>query len=438
MELKNDYKFKGRVKISGKWIFAPILLQKNFHLRVCLPDVYRVDKGNEIPEFIEGQIKDWNIQINDSVLSVSSWHSTFYEVMEKNQFSAGETDFISEEDRRKVWSEITVFPEICTFIKEDHTNEIPDKWGLTFYPDRVNNSLFKLFDRNRNPRKPPDILTSVDVSHYFDNIRRWSLTDIRQRLKLITSCLSLFAGAPVTYQLLVGRYDKEILCFQIKNVANPNAYICPGHFNGCADIKEEYLDKFPSKFINTIDDIFKKDKQQEISILLSYFDMLYTSLYHEAKIAFSYQLMESSARYKGIKFGSSYRSKITKNLSKKLCPSCRAIIDSESKMESDEFIGLIGKALKVVKIDKDFKAQPSAIKKVAMSYRNHVFHGSFFESMSKIDKIVNSFPEGYRVDLPELFQAIISVIGANLILGIDFKDMKAIKREIKHEVRQHN
>lgn len=431
MELRNDYRFVGRVKISGEWISAPILLQKNFALCICLPDIYRINRGNEIPELIEGHIEGWDIQINDGVSAPSIWRSTFHQVMEKNQFTANETNFISTENRQNLWTEITVFPETCTFIKNSVVNEIPDKWGITFYPDNINKSLFDLFDRNRNPRKPPDILTSVDSSLYFDNIMQWSLAAIRQRLKLITSCLSLFAGAPVTYQLLIGRFGKEILCFQIKNVANPNAYVCPSHSNGCAGIKKEWLAKFSFEFINTVDDIFKHDKQEKILILLSYFYMLYTPLYDEAKIAFSYQLMESLAKHNKIKFGSSYKSKIAKELSEKVCPSCRSLLKQKIKMESDNFVGYIGKALKVIAVDKDFKAQPGTIKKIAEKYRHHVFHGSFFDDMTEIDEIVATLPEGFQDDLPELFQAIVSLIGANFILGVDFNQMIAIKRKLQ-------
>lgn len=431
MELRNDYRFVGRVKISGEWISAPILLQKNFALCICLPDIYRINRGNEIPELIEGHIEGWDIQINDGVSAPSIWRSTFHQVMEKNQFTANETNFISTGDRRKLWKEIIVFPETCTFIKNSVVNEIPDKWGITFYPDNINKSLFDLFDRNRNPRKPPDILTSVDSSLYFDNSKQWSLGAIGQRLKLLTSCLSLFAGAPITYQLLVGRYDREIKCFQVKNVSNPHEYICPSHSSGCARIKENYLPEFSREFINNVANIFKDDEQGKILTLLSYFQMLYMALYKEAKIASSFQLMESLAKHKKIKFGGSYKSKIAKELSEKVCPSCRSLLKQKIKMESDNFVGYIGKALKVITVDKDFKAQPGTIKKIAEKYRNHVFHGSFFDEMTEIDEIVATLPEGFQDDLPELFQAIVSLIGANFILGIDFNQMIAIKRKLQ-------
>lgn len=432
MKLKNDYRFVGRVKISGEWISAPILLQKNFALCICLPDIYRINRGNEIPELIEGHIEGWEIQINDGVSAASIWRSTFHQVMEKNQFTANEANFISTENRQNLWTEITIFPETCTFIKNSVVNEIPDKWGVTFYPDNINKSLFDLFDRNRNPRKPPDILTSIDSSLYFDNSKQWSLEAIGQRLKLLTSCLSLFVGAPITYQLLVGRYGKEILCFQIKNVSNPNAYICPSHSSGCVGIKEDYLPEFSSNFINNVESIFNRNNEREkILILLSYFNILYAALYDEAKIAFSYQLMESLAKYRDIKFGGSYVNDIAEELSKKVCPTCRNLIKEELKIAGDHFIAYISKALEVIKVGRDFKAQPGTIKKIAEKYRNHVFHGSFFDEMTKIDGIVATLPEGFQDDLPELFQAIVSLIGAHFILEIDFNKMIAIKRKLQ-------
>jgi hypothetical protein len=54
-----------------------------------------------------------------------------------------------------------------------------------------------------------------------------------------------------------------------------------------------------------------------------------------------------------------------------------------------------------------------------------------FDEMTGIDKIVATLPEGFQDDLPELFQAIVSLIGANFILGIDFNQMIAIKRKLQ-------
>ncbi len=192
------------------------------------------------------------------------------------------------------------------------------------------------------------------------------------------------------------------------------------------------LAKFSSEFIERVEEIYNdENKRKKILVLLSYFQMLYMTLHDEAKIAFGYQLMESLARHNKIKFGSSYKSKIVKELSKKVCFSCRTLIKQEIKTASDNFVGYIGKALGVIKKDKIFIAQPSAIKKVAEKYRHHVFHGSFFEDMTMVDKIVASLPQDYQNDLSELFQAIASVIGANFILGIDFNQMIAIKRNLQ-------
>lgn len=183
-----------------------------------------------------------------------------------------------------------------------------------------------------------------------------------------------------------------------------------------------------------VEELFIKPEYEKIRILLSYLKTLYTALYDEAKIAFSFQLMESLAKYKKIKFGGEYKNKIVKDmckkLSKKMCPTCHSLIKGEIKKEANIFDKYIKEALNVIERKAAFKTDPALIKEIARRYRNEAFHGSFFEDMTKIDKKVATLPKGYQEDLPLVFQAIVSIIGANFILGIDFNQMGAVKRKM--------
>ena len=75
-----------------------------------------------------------------------------------------------------------------------------------------------------------------------------------------------------------------------------------------------------------------------------------------------------------------------------------------------------------------FTIRPDEVKEIAKAYRNQVFHGNFFKDMNKVDNIINRLPPDHKNDLPVLLQAIVSVIGANIIFGIDFSQLTAVKR----------
>ena len=234
---------------------------------------------------------------------------------------------------------------------------------------------------------------------YLSNNERWNLEAIREHLKLLTSCLSFFTGSPVSYELLVGKYKREILVIQFKNESNPNAYICPSPYNACIELKGKALSSFPSVFVMKVEEISgNNSERQKILILPSYFEMLYMACHDEAKIAFSFQLMEALAKYKKI------------------------------GVKSAQFNQYIKKALDALKTEDAFEVKPTLVKEIARKYRNEVFHGNFFDEITEINTMIGKLPIGYQRDLPLVFQSIAAMIGVNFILGIDFKEMIALKR----------
>lgn len=398
--LRECHTFIGRVKIGGKWMRAPIFLQPNLNLHIFLPGRYSIGRDEHRPEIIEGRIEDWNIKVIDGATSITYSHGNISSLNKSAimLLDKEEKNLFPGENQNKIWTEITFTPRTVLFEKINLPSSIPDEWGITFYPLKDHSILFRFFRDNRNPRRLPNIFMTVDNSAYFSNIEQWTFNDLRKRLKLLTSALSFFTGAPVTYELLLGRLKREIVCVHIKNISNPNAYLCPSRYNGRIEIKGNFLSNFPSKFIRSIEELFKNGKDEKVGTLLSYFRILYMALYDEAKIAFSFQVMESLANYKKMKF--------------------------KGSKTFDEYIG---KALNAIKIEEAFDVDPADVKKIARKYRNEVFHGNFFETMTEIEHAINTWPEGYKRDLPILLQAIAAMIGVNFILGIDFNRMIALK-----------
>lgn len=180
--------------------------------------------NEEIPTLIEGQIEEWKLKTSGAI-SVSYRPEHFDSIYKRVKLTESEKNVFQKEDYEKLWVEIGLLPETCTFTKTENADFIPDEWGIYFYPRKNNNKLFYLFNSNRNPRKPPNIFSTVDSCVYFNNNVQWVTDTIHERLKLLTSCLSLFAGAPVSYELLIGRHKNEIGFVLFNNEPNPHAYI---------------------------------------------------------------------------------------------------------------------------------------------------------------------------------------------------------------------
>lgn len=430
--LRKGHVFIGSVTIGDGWTQAPIYIKPSLELHIFLPWHYSSQLSDEIPKSIEGRIEDWNIKINNGATSVSFSHDILSSLIEPiiHQLEEEEKKLFPEDNGNKIWTEITLSPKTVLFEKSNSPDNIPDEWGLTFYPRKNNSRLFHFFNDNRNPRGLPNIFATVDSSVYFSNVEQWTFDALYKRVRLLTTSLSFFTGAPVTYELLVGRFKREVVYVCIKNISNPNSYICPSQYNCRVEIKGD-LSTFSSKFVRRIEELFMNHDAEKVATLLSYFRMLYMALYDEAKIAFSFQLMESLAKYKGIKFGETYKNKIIKKLSKKvsknMCSTCNSFLQKEIKTEKDDFNEYIDKALNVLKTDDQFLVNPDIMKKIAQKYRNEIFHGGFLEEMTEVEDFIKTLPEGYKRDLPLMFQALSGILGAHFILDVDFNHMIVLK-----------
>lgn len=430
--LIEEHRFLGRVMVNDEWHSAIIILQPDLELHFFLP---MFPSYEEIPKIIEGQLEDWGIKINNGFMYVSFRYDDFNSLNEKINFGKTEEIVFQKNDYKKIWAEITLLPKICTFTKIGTPTDTPDEWGITFYPEKNNNMLFHFFNNYRNPQdRLPNIFSINDRNLYFGNNEQWSIVSIQKRLKLLTSCLSFFTGVPVSYELLIGRYKKDVLFIQFKNESNPYAYVCPSQYDSRIEIKENSLLAFSSVLIKKVEELFNDPNREKILTLLSYFKMLYMTLYKEEKIALSFQLMESLANYKGIQLRNSLKNDIIKNICKKfseeMCSTCSSLIQGEIKSEPNDFDKYIGKALDAIRTDESFVVNPNLIKEIARKYRNEIFHGNFFEDMTEIDNLVMTLPDGYKKDLPLVLQAIVTMIGVNFILGIEFNQLIALKSEM--------
>jgi hypothetical protein len=433
--LNEEFRFPGRVKNKYGWCSAIMILKMDLKLQIYLPMLDYQYEG--IPQVIEGRLKDWDVDLCGIASKISISQQDFNYFDEKIRFTEDEKNVFSEKDLKLLWAEITFQPATCSFTKVGITSDVPHAWGLTYYPEAENKILQHFFIESRDDRSPrnlPNIFSGLDHSLYFKSVKQWTISSIHERLQLLTLCLSFFTGTPLSYERLVGRYKDNVIYIQFRNESNPNAYICPSLYNGRLELRQNSLSTFSSVLVKKIEEHFNDPNKGKLVRLLSYFKMLYMAYYKEAKIALSFQLMESLARFYKMQLKNSRKNDTIKKLvikfSKEMFPACIGILQREIKPDMDDFDVYLGKALDVFELEESLKIEPAQLKEIARKYRNNVFHGDFFEDMKKIGEMVKSLPEGWQRDLPLIFESIVSAIGANLILGIDFGEMIAIKRSM--------
>lgn len=431
-----NHQFVGDVKIEKMWVSALVVIESNLKLHVLLP--ISDPSKKESPEAVEGNIAGWNIK-TEGLSGPVSFQPDYYYTLEKNlQIDIQDSPF-QENDYEKTWWDISFFPAICRFSTTELESNIPDEWGITFYPERNNHILFHLFNNNSfSAGALPNIFSNVDRSLYFENKQNWTEKSIQERLGLITSSLQLFVGSPLDYALLISRTNKEVSCVQFHVIGRPNSFTCPSQFNGHADIIKDEITHFSARFTEHIEALFKNPHQENITILLKYYRVLYMTMYSEFKVAFSFQLMEALARCKGQKIINSRRKEIIEKLIKhfagKMCSGCIGLLEEKIDHEEtgiDSFIEYVDEALKTICSENQLKVDPSVVKEIARRYRNEVFHGDFFQDMSDTIKLLESLPLGYREDFPFLLQAIVSIIGVHLFFGIPFEKLNAVKRKLE-------
>ncbi|MCX5886645.1 MAG: hypothetical protein NT096_12185 [Proteobacteria bacterium] len=444
---KYEIRFTGHVKNSYGWCAVLIILGVDLRPRLFIPMLDWQDEGK--PKLIEGHWEDWKIEIR-GIPSKISIPQEFDYFDEDIRFTEDEKNVFSEKGLKMLWDEITLQPVTCSFTKVGISSDVPHEWGLTYYPEAENRMLQHFFIESRDDRSPrnlPHIFSELDHSLYFRNVKQWTLSSIHEHLQLLTSCLSFFTGTPLSYERLVGRYEDNVIYIQLRNESNPNAYICPSFYTGRLELKQNALSSFSSVLVMKIDERVKYYKmfeehandsnreREKLFRLFSYFKMLYMAYNKEAKIALSYMIMDSLAKFKGMKTIMNSRKKgiledIINKFSENMCSSCIKLLRKEAKPFTDEFDTYLKKVLDIFELGELFNVDPTELKEIAQKYRNNVFHGDFFNDMENIENHMKTLPEGFQRDLPIVFQSIVLAMGANLILGIEFEEMIAIKRSI--------
>lgn len=440
-KLTKEHRFVGRVFIRDSWLPAIISLRPDLEVYLFVPMLTPTDEG--LPKIVEGQIEDWNIRVVRIARSIShNSFSDFNAIKRKVKLTHGEVSNFGSRYKKMPWRKMTYFPETIAFTMVDSRIETPDEWGITFYPESNNSTLYHLIHEGSEFGRPelPPLFSFVDNCFYFKNKARWSLPRIQKRVDIITTSLSLFAGSPLSYNILIGRREKKVTCIQFHNVLNHDWSKCCRDYNGHAAISDKTFKIFSSSaFTEKIDGMYKHQKQKKALIILRYFRLLYTTPYRESTLAFSFMLMEALAKYRGLPIKNpaiDMKEKFDK-LKGRLCDKCSGIVDNTPSIKgskSDQFDIYIQKAVEVINKKTPgqtrFEYDPKLLKDLARWYRNQVFHGSLFKNMKEIEDKVNKIPDKYRRDLPEVMQSVVSIIGANLILGIDFNLMTGRKRRM--------
>lgn len=433
--LIKEFGFVGKVFFEDTCINAIVNINQDLGMEVFFSD-FTVFSERRIPPRIEGEIAGWTVLAQRCLRITHGGYKDFKALLEELTLSTDQTEHISASDRAKPWWHITIRMESVDFTKIDFKDHAPDEWGVNFYPDEANRALFGLLhEGSRDCRELPRIFADVDSSSYFKNRKVWSVAAMLDRIRLITSALTIFAGSPLSYTSLIGRCAGEVAFVRANWISNPNSFVCPGNYNGHVYINDSALDEFKTTFTSIIDRAHNDPDRVKIGIIFSYFEELYTALHEETRLAFSFQLMEAIAHYKGINFNNSLRNdikqKLFKKFSKELCPTCLALLSSELQPETDAFDMYLGQAVDAIGTDDNFRLNPVLVKDLAKRCRNEVFHGNFFEDMTEIDNIVNTLPEGYKRDLAVILQAVVSILGAHFLLGLDFSSLTTLKRKMQ-------
>jgi hypothetical protein len=441
--LSGQISFIGNVWFGDSCSQAAVALQPNLQMEVFVTD-FAVRKEARIPTKVEGKTDDWII------VAHHCWNVRYGDYRDFETLTAGlglnldleEVKAVPTLERTKPWWQITIQPNAVDFLKKGQEASIPDAWGIVFYPENTDTLLLNLLhEGSRNMGALPPLFDGVDGSIYIKNRQGWTINGMLDRMPLITSVLTLFAARPLSYTSLIGKRNRDVLFRRLQSISNPNCFVCPGPFNGYAAIEDTAVARFKTGFTTLVDRIHNDSEQARMKIILSYFEELYTALHRETRIAFSFQLMEALGRYKGISIKNPLRNDIKQGLlrkfSKDFCPTCLALLLNELKPENDDFDRYIEKAVDRISAQAQFSLKPEVVKDIAKRYRNEVFHGNFFENMMEVDTMVNALPDGLRDNLDILLQAVTSFLGAHFLLGLDFADLIALKRDVRPTVGHH-
>ena len=434
LDLAEEIRFVGRALFDEEWQQVLVIVRTGLEMELFGVN-FDIYMRKNIPRVVEGCIGDWAISAEHCSHVTYHGVNAFTYIDEKLGFNASQTKSISQADRKKHWWHMTIRPKLIDFTKTIFKG-VPGEWGIVFYPSGTEKAVYTLLhEGSRSPRGLPKLFAGVDSSVYFRNRQTWTVPAMRERIETLTATLVPFVGSLVTYTSLVGRHDNDVKYARAKLISNPHSFVCFVAYNGHASVRKPFLNDFRDAFGKIIDQVHSNPKRERIKVVLSYFRELYTALHDETRLAFAFQLMESLALYTGTFIKNPAKNAMKYDLlrqyERKLCPTCFDIIQNEIQPETDDFDQYIDRALDVVLPEEKVGLTSPMIKKIAKQYRNQVFHGNFFEDMTEIDKIVDDLPENYRTDLVVILQAVVSVIGVHLLLGIDFDVLRALKARIE-------
>jgi len=434
--LSSDLNLIGKIHFPNANYQCLLSIKKDLEVHIFSPVNEHLTWERFPSEFdIKAEYDEWLIEIKNIKGTLSQNTYEFSGVKEILKHLTIDWEIFPKEAANKLWLKWSFYPEQCRFIRKGHMNDIPSRWGITFYPEKSMARFLHYFCNDRmGPLGLPSIFYGVDHSIYLDNHQKWDLESTNNRLKLITMILSLFKGNPLTYQLLIGRMNNGIVCLQFNIIIDKHKHFNADLPNAFVGLKNEYQKEFSETFAKKIDLLFNNPEIDKIMVILSYYRMLLVTYFDEDKLAFSYQIMESIARYLNMKMpGESYKAIIVKKLITKykyhLCSSCLSVLkkETESAGAKINFVDLFTMGARVIKAD--IKSDDiDLLLNISRFYRNHIFHGDFLENNEKVRKEKIDLERKYNAPLFLIIQSIVYLMGVNFLLGIDYEMLIAYKK----------
>lgn len=387
----------------------------------------------KIPARIEGEAGDWKITIQPNRATHGDFHN-FEPLSGSLGLGPADIEAIPQLLRQKPWQKMTVRPRLVDFCRKDWSLDVPDEWGVTFYPEEAHKAMSYLIHEGSKDCPPlPSLFAGWDDSAYFRNVCDWSTTSMLDRMDLITSVLTLFAGSPLSYDTVIGRCGEDVKFVRMNFIINPSYFICPGPSNGHASIRDDFLVDFRARFVKMIEQIYNYDtkRRERLQIALKYFEELHHALYKETRCAFSFQLMEAIIQYGGNKLhlpNSKKKDDIEALITEGgWCADCLARLSSKLPAQTDDFDQYVEESLRSISDNGQIEVSPQSVMEIARIYRNNVFHGGFFEAMDKVDLIIEKLPKGYRDNLAAVLQGVACILGAHFLLELPFELLTAYR-----------
>lgn len=431
--LSEKIRFIGKVSFDDESHKVFVKIDTDLVLNVFLPD-RRLLLDSKIPRGVEGEVGEWHIRVKDIFHYSYGNPFPFNDLISEFGLTKDEIDALPAKQRKEHWWHLTMLPGIVEFSNKDIMETRPDEFGVALYPEKASKGVYNIIHEG-SPccRRMPRIFAGVDSSLSLKNRQTWTINEFLQRIDLITSSLTLFAGRRVTYSYLIARYNDEEVFVRVKDAHNPKAFVCPANYSGVVVLKPTSVDNFKHSFLKRIDKLYISKVNCKSCIIFHYFEECYHALYLETRIAFCFQLIEALSKLKGLRLSNSPRKSVLEKLleehSANMCASCRDIIKWNIRTDNAVFIDYLRSAIDSVFDSDNFRLNPNLLIEIMKTIRNNVFHGDFFTKADNINALIEGLPEGYREDLGEVLQATVAAIAAHILLDIEFDELTAIKRK---------